>query len=110
MKSRNQNREKTRKPLGPLLANLTQQYVDKRWPNPKRYFPFWSHLQKNVQNQVPQRKLKKLRMGPNVKYLLRLSHLYEFHSKNISFITINQTFIWKELNKKNIILSRQFLL
>ena len=50
MKSRNQNREKTRKPLGPLLANLTQQYVDKRWPNPKRYFPFWSHLQKNAQN------------------------------------------------------------
>ena len=87
MKSRNQNREKTRKPLGPLLANLTQQYVDKRWPNPKRYFPFWSHLQKNAQNQVPQRKVKKLRMGPKVKYLLRLSHLYEFHSKNISFIT-----------------------
>ena len=28
-----------------------------------------------------------------VKYLLRLSHLYEFHSKNISFITINRTFI-----------------
>ena len=75
MKSRNQNREKTRKPLGPLLANLTQQYVDKRWPNPKRYFPFWSHLQ----NQVPQRKVKKFRMGPNVKYLLRLSNLSKLY-------------------------------
>ena len=63
MKSRNQNREKTRKPLGPLLANLTQ-YVDKRWPNPKRYFPFWSHLQNQVHSQ---RKVKKFRMGPNVK-------------------------------------------
>ena len=63
MKSRNQNREKNRKPLGPLLANLTQQYVDKRWPNPKRYFPFWSHLKKKCTKSSSSTKSGKVEDG-----------------------------------------------
>ena len=63
MKSRNQNREKTRKPLGPLLANLTQHYVDKRWLNPKRYFPFWSHLKKKCTKSSSSTKSEKVEDG-----------------------------------------------
>ena len=42
---------------------------------PKGISPFGLIFKKNVQNQIPQWEVKKFRMGPNVKYLLRLSDL-----------------------------------